>query len=132
MQLNVTTDYGIRVVIYLAQKNSIANSNEICAKMGIPWSYMHKIARTLKSAGIINEVRGTMGGFELKKDPEKISVLNIINVFEKTTNVNRCMEKDEHCSRDAVSSCPVRNIYVQLQEEMDNILDVKISTFLKN
>ena len=40
MQINVTTDYAIRVVLYLAIKNSITPSSEIASGMGIPKSYI--------------------------------------------------------------------------------------------
>ncbi|WP_343383096.1 Rrf2 family transcriptional regulator [Candidatus Bathycorpusculum sp.] len=131
MQLNVTTDYGIRVVLYLANKNGVASSNEICMEMGIPCTYMHKIARTLKNAGIIREIRGSTGGFVLQKDPDNLSILHIVSAFEKTMNINRCMEEDKFCSRDAVPFCPVRDLYVEAQAEFHNKLNVKISHFLK-
>jgi len=132
MQLNVTTDYGIRVILYLAQKNGAASSSEICEKMGIPQSYMHKIAKTLKKAGMIREIRGSKGGFELKKDPNSLSILTIVNAFEKTTKINKCLEKDKFCSRDAKLCCGVRDLYAEIQTELDNRLDVKISTFLND
>jgi Rrf2 family nitric oxide-sensitive transcriptional repressor len=131
MQLNVTTDYGIRVVVYLAQKNGMANSNEICMKMGIPYTYMHKITKALKKAGILREVRGSTGGFVLQKDPDILSILNVINAFEKTMNINRCLETDKFCSRDAVSFCAIRDIYAEAQTELHNKLNVKISTCVK-
>jgi Rrf2 family nitric oxide-sensitive transcriptional repressor len=131
MQLNVTTDYGIRTVLYLAQKKDIANSNEISTKMGIPPTYMHKITRALKNAGILREIRGSTGGFILQKDPTTLSILNIVNAFEKTMNINRCLEEDKFCSRDATSFCAVRDIYTQAQTELHDRLNIKISTFLK-
>ena len=42
MQLNVTTDYAIRTVLYLAIKDELATSNEIAMAMGIPPSYVFK------------------------------------------------------------------------------------------
>ena len=99
--------------------------------MGIPCTYMHKITRTLKNAGILREIRGSTGGFALQKDPDSLSILNIVNAFEKTMNINRCLEEDKFCNRDAVLFCPVRDIYVEAQTELHNKLNVKISTFLK-
>ena len=130
MQLNVTTDYGIRVILYLAQKNDIASSKEICEKTGIPPSYMHKIARTLKKAGMINEIRGSKGGFKLKKEPNKLTILAIISAFEKTININRCLEADQLCSRYATIDCKVRELYTEIQTELHNRLDVNVATFL--
>ncbi|MCL2288279.1 MAG: Rrf2 family transcriptional regulator [Candidatus Bathyarchaeota archaeon] len=130
MQLNVTTDYGLRVVLYLAQKKGAANSKEICDNMGIPQNYMHKIARTLKNAGVLGEIRGSNGGFKLKIAPDKLSVLTVVDAFERTMKINRCLEKDELCSRHATDTCPVRAFYIALQDRLNESLDIKISTFL--
>jgi Rrf2 family nitric oxide-sensitive transcriptional repressor len=129
VQLNVTTDYGIRVVLYLAQKNDVVSSTEICENMGIPYSYMHKITRVLKNADIICEKRGAAGGFELKKSASEVSVLDIMHAFEKTMTINRCLEADEFCSRNATYYCVVRKFYADIQDRLTGMLDVKISTF---
>ena len=33
--------------------------------------------------------------------------------------LNRCLEPDHYCSRFAVDSCPVRRVYVAMQEQME-------------
>jgi len=130
MQLNVTTDYGLRVVLYLAQKKAVTSSNEICEAMGISPSYMYKITKNLKKIGVLREIRGTAGGFELIKDPKCVSLLSVVKAFEKTMNVNRCLEEDKFCSRGAVSYCKVREFYDETQTELHKKLDVPLSTFL--
>jgi Rrf2 family nitric oxide-sensitive transcriptional repressor len=132
VQLNITTDYGIRVILYLAQKNSVASSSEICEKMGIPQSYMHKIAKALKKANMIHEIRGSKGGFELKKRPDHLSILAIINAFEKKKNINKCTEKGKVSYSDIKLCHGVRELYAEIQNEMYNRLDVKVSAFLNN
>jgi Rrf2 family protein len=131
MQFTITADYGIRVVLYLAQKKGVVNSNEICTKMAIPRSYMPKITRVLKNVGLLREVRGSMGGFVLQKSPDSISVLNIINAFEKTMRISKCLEGDKFCNRDAVGFCALRDIYAKTQTDLYNSLNIKLSTFLK-
>jgi len=128
MQLNVTTDYGLRVVLYLALKDGVVCGKEICESMGIPCSYMHKIARVLRNADVIHEKRGPKGGFELIRNASDLSVLDIVSIFEKTMNINRCLEEDQYCSRNAALTCVVRGLYTEVQAELNRMLDVKIST----
>jgi Rrf2 family protein len=130
LQLNITTDYGVRVVIYLAQENKIVSSKKICTQTGIPCGYMHKIAIPLKNAGIIQEVRGSRGGFLLKTSPDNISVLTVVNAFESTMFINRCLEKDKYCSINATADCKVHKLYCNTQTELNNMLNVKISTLI--
>lgn len=50
MQLNVTTDYAIRTVLYLGQCKKIASATEIANEMGIPKGYLEKVLSKLKKA----------------------------------------------------------------------------------
>ena len=130
MQLNVTTDYAIRIVLHLIQKKGVANSNEIASAMGIPRSYILKIAKKLKEANILSERRGIDGGFVLIRDPDQLTLLDIVGALERTVNINRCLEEDEYCSRSAVSYCKVRELLVELQSELARGLNVKLSEFI--
>lgn len=47
MQINVTTDYAIRIVLYLAIQNKVTTSKDIAMAMGIPKSYIFKITNKL-------------------------------------------------------------------------------------
>ena len=130
MQLNVTTDYAVRIVLYLASKNDIASSSEIAREMGIPQTYILKLTKVLKEAGILGEKCGAGGGFVLKKDPEQITLLTVVGLFEKTLYINRCLEEDQFCSRDAVAYCKVRELLSEIQTDLGRRLDVKITEFL--
>lgn len=122
MQLNVTTDYAIRIVLYLAIAGSTVTSKEIAKVMGIPLYYLYKITNKLTAMGIIECRQGVNGGFKLKKQTQYITIYDIINALEPTTRLNRCLEEDKYCSRFATDNCPVRNFYAQLQKEFDSKL----------
>jgi len=130
MQLNVTTDYAIRIVLYLAIQKRVVNSKEIAKAMGIPLTYIMKITKTLKDAKILSEKRGVDGGFVLSRDPEQLTLLDIVGVLERTVKINRCLEEDEYCSRNAVAFCTVRKLLVRLQAELAEGLNVKISELI--
>ena len=51
MQLTITTDYAIRLVLYLAlNKGRIVPATEIAEKMGIPKKYLIATAHKVKAA----------------------------------------------------------------------------------
>lgn len=62
------------------------------------------------------------GGFLLKKQPEDITMFDVINLFEPTTKINRCLEEDKYCSRFATEDCPVRKVYCRMQRRFENDL----------
>lgn len=119
MQLKISTDYAIRIVLYLAEKQQIANSEEISAQMCIPQTVVATLATPLQKAGILTTLRGVGGGFTLSRAPEDISLHEIINLIEGTTRINRCLEDDHKCSRNATETCKLHRYYEQVQTGLD-------------
>ncbi len=118
MQLNITTDYAIRVILCLESKGNRKNAYQIAEEMGIPERYVLKVLKKLKQAGIILAFAGNHGGYELAKEISDISFGNILQIMENTIRINRCLEEDEYCSRGATLTCPVRKFYCGLQNEL--------------
>lgn len=122
MQLKVSTDYAIRIVFYLAITKEITTSKELSDKLGIPQSTVLKIGKKLSDNSTISITTGVQGGFLLEKQPEDISLFDIINIFEPTTKLNRCLEEDKYCSRFAIENCPVRKVYCKMQKRFEDDL----------
>ena len=99
MQLTSTTDYAIRIVCYLASQRQMISASEVSQELSVPSSYIPKITKKLKQAGIIKACEGTNGGYMLAKQPENISLMEIISCVEETMAINRCLEEDRFCSR---------------------------------
>ena len=77
MQLTSTTDYAIRIVCYLAAQRQMISTSELSQELSVPSSYIPKITKKLKQAGIIKACEGTNGGYMLAKQPENISLMEI-------------------------------------------------------
>lgn len=118
MQIKITTDYGIRSVLYLASHSGVVTAQEISEGMCIPMGYTAKVLRTLRKAGLIHSQNGSSGGHQLTKDPSEITMLDIVDPLEGTIRINRCLEDDGYCSRNGVGTCPVHVYYEQLQQVM--------------
>lgn len=119
MQLKVSTDYAIRIVLHLAIKGGAATSSEISGQMGIPRSVIATLAKPLQKAGILTTQRGTGGGFALGRRPEDISLHEIVNLMEGTTRINRCLEPDGFCSRKGTASCSAHRFFLREQEKLE-------------
>lgn len=119
MQLKISTDYAIRIVLYLAITQTAATSAEISAQMGIPQTVIATLARPLQEAGILSTQRGSGGGFTLSRRPEDISLHEIVNLMEGTTRINRCLEPDGFCSRKGTASCSAHRFFLREQEKLE-------------
>lgn len=123
MQLNLTTDYAIRCMVYLAQHPKGDNKGRIAEAAGIQLAHAQKILRILKQHGLVQSTLGRAGGFSLSRSPDQISLLDIISAMETTILINRCLEEDQFCSLARTGSCPVRAVYVGIQKHLEQHLE---------
>ena len=132
MQLKITTDYAIRIVYYLACRSEVITASELAYELKIPESYIPKITKKLKEANIITACEGIKGGYSLAKKTEDISLFDIISSTEVTMKLNRCLEEDGFCSRNATELCKVHKILLDVQQTYDNLLKgIKVSEIIK-
>ena len=132
MQLKITTDYAIRIVYYLACRSEVITASELAYELKIPESYIPKITKKLKEANIITACEGIKGGYSLAKKTEDISLFDIISATEITMRLNRCLEADGFCSRNATEHCKVHKILLDVQQTYDNLLKgIKVSEIIK-
>ena len=122
IQLKITTDYAIRIVLLLSMESRVVSSKELADTLGMTQNMVLKIGKNLNDAKIIKSITGVDGGFQLIKDPEEIRLLDIIEITEPTIQINRCLEKDHYCSRTAVNTCQVRKVYSLTQNVLEDSL----------
>lgn len=82
MHFKASVEYGMRAVLYLAEKGSICSSREVADEMSIPRDYLIQLAQQLRNAGIIHARPGKNGGYSLAKDASEISMLDIFNALQ--------------------------------------------------
>ena len=82
MHFKASVEYGMRAVLYLAEKGSICSSREVADEMSIPRDYLIQLAQLLRNAGIVHARPGKNGGYSLAKDASEISMLDIFNALQ--------------------------------------------------
>ena len=82
MQLNRSTDYAIQMLLYLAKAGKTVSSSKLAAAIGVSHRYLLQISAKLRAAGFIRAAHGPSGGLKLVKDPEEISLYDIILSME--------------------------------------------------
>ena len=133
MQLTSTTDYAIRIVCYLAAQSQMISTSELSQELSVPYSYIPKITKKLKQAGIIKACEGIKGGYQIAKQPENISLRDVISCTESTMAISRCLEKEGGCSKNYIACCKVHQILLDLQNIYNNRLEsVKISDIIRS
>lgn len=118
MKFQLATDYAIRILCYLYEHgNRLSTAAHLSEKLGITYLYFMKLTGVLKQAGLIQSVQGCNGGYQLARNAEKVSVYDVVQVIEGDIKINRCLEEDRFCSRNAADQCPVHKFFGSLQED---------------
>src|SRR5579871_5405063 len=85
MTLSAKAEYACLAVIELAKAGASASSKhvrDIAEAQGIPERYLVQILLQLKSAGFVQSFRGSDGGYRLVRQPDEISVADIIGCID--------------------------------------------------
>lgn len=84
MQLKKYTDYGLRVLMYLAAKEDTtrATIDELSRLFNVPRNHLSKVVHQLGKEGFIETRRGKNGGFLLAVDPADVRLDTIIRRLE--------------------------------------------------
>ena len=92
MHLTRHTDYGMRILIYLAllPAGEKASIDKISTLYDISRNNVNKIVHQLGKANIIETQRGKGGAFFLKLPPEAINIADIVILLESTLNIVDC------------------------------------------
>ena len=67
MHLTMSTDYAIRIIVYLSDRKYLASSRELSKNLNIPQSYVFKVLRALQKSRTGQIVFGVDGGLSFKK-----------------------------------------------------------------
>jgi len=115
MQITRAAEYAIRGVLYLClqPKGSVCLLSEISKDQSIPPSFLSKIFQNLARSGFVGSFRGTGGGFTLLKDPEEISLLDVIEAIDGQISLNVCLNDGFICENQP--TCAVHRVWNDAQ-----------------
>ncbi|MFP3385755.1 RrF2 family transcriptional regulator [Tritonibacter sp. SIMBA_163] len=93
MKLNLTTDYALRILIFLASKPEELHSIETLSRIyRLPHSSLMKIVSELVRQGYVTSVRGRYGGIKLGQAASEINVGQVVRIMEESLEVANCAE----------------------------------------
>lgn len=132
MNINVKTVYAMIAIgeLTLNQGKKFLKSSDISSKYNIPPRFLDLTLNELKTNGVINSKRGAKGGFYIHKNPEEITLFDIIKVTEASTKVFECDSlQNKHL-------CIFKDIFDNLNDTIINffksITAVKIAEIIKD
>ena len=128
MRITKEADYAIRICIVLNLIGGKTGATEIAEKACITQQFALKILRKLTAEGIVKSYKGVYGGYELARDAQKLTVLEIIEAIDGKLYINKCLSCDAECSRNQKKSdCKMHIAFGAINKKLaDNLSRVNI------
>jgi Rrf2 family protein len=120
--LSNTAEYALRIMITLAEASEDPlTSEQIAEHTRVPADYAVKVLQWLGRAQMVRGQRGRKGGFRLACDPEKTTLLDVVNVIDPLERISTCpLGRDAHQSQ----LCP-------LHHRLDEVVGILIDSLGK-
>ena len=104
MQLTRFSNYALRSLQLAALRApDLIRVDDVVAVHGLSRPHIVKVVHTLGKAGFLETVQGRGGGFRLAREPETISVADILRITEGPLNLVECFDPE-------TNTCPLIGI----------------------
>jgi Rrf2 family protein len=122
-KLSKKADYGLIAVKHLAmhREQHACSANEVAEEYGISTTLMAKVLQKLARQGMVAAKHGSSGGYQLAKEPENISALDVIVAIDGPVLITSCVTSHGAC--DATDKCSVREPLRRVNESILNVLN---------
>jgi Rrf2 family protein len=117
MQASKQLDYALQFVLALAEKDGARLSlKKFADESGISFLFLQKIARVLRTHGLVKSVKGSAGGYVLARPSEKISLRDIVEAVNTGSDLVECANPNGKCPRQHI--CRAKKVFIGLNKHM--------------
>lgn len=106
-----TSEYAIRALSILAryQRDQFVLVGTLATSADLPHHYLSKILQNLVRMQILESRKGSRGGFRLARDPDEITLFEIVNAIENLGQTRRCLLGQAECTDER--ACPLHQFW---------------------
>jgi Rrf2 family protein len=127
MKITQEADYGLRVVLFLCKLGygEKIEAKAISSQENIPIRFLLKLLRKLTMGNIIKSYRGIHGGYSINKQPEDITLREVIECIDGPICVNRCIYNPDFCTANRTAHCVIHKALSEIKQTLVNDLEKK-------
>jgi len=118
IKLSTRCRYALRALVDLVENSKKTDKavalKEIADRQNISIKYLEALFTVMKSAGIVNSLRGAKGGYFLAKNPKKITAMEVIKAIEGPISIVGCTTTQNYC--DNIKKCKTVKLWKRLND----------------
>ena len=127
MKISKKSEYAIRALVMIARggRDSLHQIQQLSRDEVIPVKFLEQILLILRHAGVLSSRRGVKGGYALARDPEKVTVGEVIRLMDGPLAPVPCASSEpaEKCSCPDPDTCALRMLMLKVRHELSETLD---------
>jgi Rrf2 family protein len=121
-KLSKKSDYGLIAIKHLATHGAdgSCSATEIAELYDISTPLMAKVLQKLARQGLVAARHGSSGGYQLARDPDRITALDVISAIDGPLLITSCVTSHGECGQ--TSRCTIREPLRRVNESILQVL----------
>ncbi len=121
MKLSQFTDFGLRSLMYLAQRpgQTVATITELSEQLDISRNHLVKVVQFLSNQKILSAQRGRGGGIKLATEPENLKIGQLVYLLEQRDCVIDCCRRNCVLKGNCLLKIALTNAYLDFIKSLD-------------
>jgi Rrf2 family protein len=125
MKLSRKSDYALRALVTLGDRygEGPVSIRELAEKNDVPQRFLEQIMLDMKKLGWVTSIAGRIGGFQLAKRPEELTMGQVVRHFDGVLAPISCVSSThyEPCSQEAV--CRFRRVLLDIRNYTSKVME---------
>jgi Rrf2 family iron-sulfur cluster assembly transcriptional regulator len=121
MKLTTKGRYAVTAMLDLAlhRDQGPISLADISARQEISLAYLEQLFARLRRQGLVASARGPGGGYQLGRDPEGISISDVIHAVDESVDATRCGGR-KNCQ--GQERCLTHDLWEELSQQITTFL----------
>jgi len=122
LKITKKVEYALIILKYMGEKpvGEFHSAREICDQFKLPFDTTAKVMQSLNNGGILTSLQGANGGYQISKNLNKITYLELEEIIEGKTRDFFCQNAKGLCYLH--SSCNIISPVDRLNRKIKNFL----------
>ena len=112
------------MLLAVESNGRLVPGKELAHKADIPANYLSKLMLTLAGAGVVEAMRGSNGGYRLRRPAATIPLIEVVRLFDRQIEPNACF-LGMHALCSDQTPCPAHDAWRNVKTEMLKFLEEK-------
>ena len=127
MKINTKSRYAVMALADMSRFpiNNPVSLRDISLRQSISLLYLEQIFLKLKKNNIVMSVRGTNGGYILKREPKNIKLSEIFRALDQKVKTVRCKKESKKGCNGKSVKCNTHDLWDELEIYINNFFDNK-------